>query len=453
MKDDAIFDSAAFSAYSNTVTTAKLLLLDSTELNRALGDSLVAQGMVHNATSVVTYPAVASDAPTNVMFHPLAGVDPWLVSIDSDHSWRSNPLPIFCAVGSVDCDVPGINPLPRDASLNAGNGQFPIWESCLLRPAFRDFFQDWENGAENFPDLNDAPSADSSDPNAPVSTLTPTGNIYSNGGTTYVGNGHSFTLAATDAVFTNAFVNVQYRYYLDGTTPGDWQSLSNGGSFSIPGNSGDGVWRIDYRAEDPCHTFVDESGAGTDPLPPDTQSTTVVLDTTAPVITIVSPVANTLFDTDDMSLIDYSVEDGALGSGVASHSVTLDGGAAVDGQVLDMFLLSTGVHTIHVTSVDNLGNGSELTWTFEMQATSQSLIANIDRGYVTKQIRSRETYLLMRYRVTMAAVAHAMNDHETEWKRLRLLIAEIEKARGKTINVAYANKIIGWAQETIDAQR
>ncbi len=212
LMDDAVFDSATFGAYGNTVTTAKLLLLDASELNRAMGDSLVAQGMVHNATSIVTYPAVAADAPTNIMFHPLSGVDPWLVSIDSDHSWRSNPLPIFCAVGSADCDVPGINPLPRDATLNAGNGQFPIWESCLLRPAFRDYFQDWENGAENFPDLNDAPSADSSDPNPPVSTLTPTGNIYSNGGTTYVGNGHSFTLGATDGVFTNAFVNVQYRY-------------------------------------------------------------------------------------------------------------------------------------------------------------------------------------------------------------------------------------------------
>lgn len=453
LKDDAFFDGASFAAYGNTVTMSKLVLLDAPELNRAMGDSLVAQGMVHNATSVTTYPAFASDAPTNVIFHPLNGVDPWLLSIDSDHGWRSNPLPIFCAVGTVDCDVPGLNPLPRDASLNAGNGQFPIWESCLLRPAFRAFFKDWENGTENFPDLNDAPSADSSDPNAPVTTLTPTGNVYSNGGTTFVGDGHSFTLGATDAVFTNAFVNVQYRYYPDGTTPGEWQSLQNGGMFSIPSNSGDGVWRIDYRAEDPCHTFVDESGIGSDPLPPDTQSTTVVLDTTAPVISIVSPIANTLFDSDDMSMIDYTVEDGALGSGVASHAVTLDGDAAVDGQVLDMFLLETGVHTIHVTSVDNLGNGSELSWTFEMQATSQSLIGNIDRGYAMREIRDRDTYRLLRYRITMAAVAHLMNDHKTEWKRLGLLIDDVKRARGKTISVAYADKIITWAQEVIDAKQ
>src|SRR5690606_26340356 len=69
LADNAQF-TTAFAAYNNTVTTAKLLLLDSTELNRALGDSLVAQGMVHNATSVVTYPAEASNAKTNVMFHP-----------------------------------------------------------------------------------------------------------------------------------------------------------------------------------------------------------------------------------------------------------------------------------------------------------------------------------------------------------------------------------------------
>jgi hypothetical protein len=388
-----------------------------------------------------------------MMFHPLTGSEPWLQSIDSDHSWRANPLPIFCDAGSVDCSYPGLNPLPRDAALNAGNGQFPIWESCLLRPAFRDFYQDWENGDQNFPDLNDAPSADPSDPNPPLATLTPTGNIYVNGGTTYVGNGHAFTLGATDTVFTTAYVNVEYRIYPDGGTPGAWQPLANGGSFSIPSDAGDGLWHVEYRTEDPCHTFVDESGVGADPLPPATGSATFILDTTAPVITIVTPLNGQLFDTDDMSAIDYSVDDGVNGSGVASHAVTFNGTAATDGQVLDMFLLDTGTHTIRVTSVDNLGNGSELTWTFQLQATSASLMSNIDRGAMLKLIRDKETYVKLRIYALAAAVRHAGFDHKGEWDALKLMLAELKLKRGKMIIPSYGDKIAKWAQEIIDQKR
>jgi hypothetical protein len=51
-----------------------------------------------------------------------------------------------------------------------GRGNFPLWESSLLRPAFRKLFTDWENGRvskwddpNNFPDLGDVPTVD---PNA-----------------------------------------------------------------------------------------------------------------------------------------------------------------------------------------------------------------------------------------------------------------------------------------------
>jgi len=452
LTDDAVFGEG-FAAFNNTVTMAKLLLLDAEELNQALGDSLVAQGMVHDAASVMTYPAFAADAPTNVMLHPLLGTDPWLLSIDSDHSWRANPLPVFCAIGSVDCDYPGLDPLPRAAELNAGSGQFPIWESCLLRPAFRDFFQDWENGAENFPDLNDPPSPDASDPNPPDPTLTTTGNFYDDGTTTFVGAGHSFTLGATDAVFTNAYVNVEYRFYRDGSTPGPWLPLSNGGTFSIPTDAGDGVWRIDYRAEDPCHTFVDESGVGADPLPSISDTTTVILDTTAPIITIVTPLPGQLFDSDDFSAIDYTVEDGAEGSGVASHAVTLDGAAAVDGQVLDMFLLATGVHTIHVTSVDNLGNGSELTWTFKMEATSESLIGNVDRAYQEGLITNALIYLRLRSSLMLALVPHQTGNHRMEWHRLETFQDEIKRNWNNSINKQFGATMLKWSQEIISQRR
>ena len=59
---------------------AKLLLLSPSELNRALGDSLITQGIIKTASSVQTYPAGG-----NVMYTPLAGNEPWLQLIDGDH--------------------------------------------------------------------------------------------------------------------------------------------------------------------------------------------------------------------------------------------------------------------------------------------------------------------------------------------------------------------------------
>jgi len=41
-----------------------------------------------------------------------------------------------------------------------GSGNFPLWESEVLRPVFRSLFVDWQDGAEQFPDLGDPTSPD-----------------------------------------------------------------------------------------------------------------------------------------------------------------------------------------------------------------------------------------------------------------------------------------------------
>lgn len=57
----------------------------------------------------------------------LLAPDPWLRSIDNDHTWRSNRRPAF------------------PSGDTGGNANFPIWESCVLRDAvFRTLFSDWE---------------------------------------------------------------------------------------------------------------------------------------------------------------------------------------------------------------------------------------------------------------------------------------------------------------------
>jgi hypothetical protein len=47
-----------------------------------------------------------------------------------------------------------------DLNYPAGSGNFPLWESELLRPAFRSLFSDWQNGPLQFPTLGDPASPD-----------------------------------------------------------------------------------------------------------------------------------------------------------------------------------------------------------------------------------------------------------------------------------------------------
>jgi hypothetical protein len=202
LDDDAEFSQLA--PFDNTVTMAKLLLLDGPELDHALGDILVDQGVIKSRDAVTTYPGGA-----DVMFYPLHGNEPWLQLIDGDHSWRANGLPFFCerddqsscALGHQPDGSPGATlRRDRESQKRAGNGEFPIWESCLLRPAFRVLFTDWENGAQQFPELGDATSSDPSDPNPPATTVTASGKVFVSGQTTFVGGSNSLKVTASDGV-------------------------------------------------------------------------------------------------------------------------------------------------------------------------------------------------------------------------------------------------------------
>ena len=168
LSDAAQVTPVAFAPLGNTVTMAKLLLLDGQEVNRLLGDLLRDAGHIGKAAVVRAY-VDGPRIPANMMIDGLhvesgiVGPDlPWLRSIDSDHAWRVDGQPRFCnADDEPRCSGPSPlsgprRPTPRPAALNGGNGNFPVWESCELRPGFRALFRDWENLGLAFPDLGDA---------------------------------------------------------------------------------------------------------------------------------------------------------------------------------------------------------------------------------------------------------------------------------------------------------
>ncbi len=440
LADDVEFDPNTFAAVKNTITTAKLLLLAPDQLNLALHDMLVASGDIKASAPVNTYPA-----GSNVMWQPLHGSEPWLQLIDGDHSWRANGLPAFCDASVPGCGTTLTRAIPRSASgsggesqLNAGNGEFPIWESCVLRPAFRTLYTDWENGAEQFPALGDDTSSDNAtDPTAPTTSTGATANSYTSGGVTYVGKTNALRVSASDAVFTDSRLHLEYALHKDGTlaalAPG-----TNPQALSIPANGGDGVWKVDSRASDAC-------AMGT------VSTEQFVLDTTAPVITAGITPPGPQFDTASTTTVSYSADDGA-GSGVASLSATLDGSAIPSGYLVDTFFLAPGSHTIVVSTVDNVGNAATSTITFEVHATAESLGKNVDRAFELGLITKQGTANSLGAKTAAALRSHQRGQHATEWNQLGAFINELEAQRGKSIDPVTADRFIAFAQDLI-AQR
>jgi hypothetical protein len=265
LRDTTQYNPDTFAPIKDSITQAKLLLLNRTQLNRALGDILADGQIIKSAADVRTYPPARSefDPGGNVMVTPLpqplspGATPPWLVLIDGDHAWRQDGLPRFCA--SPPCVLgpraPGFITTTRitGGSSTGGTGRYPLWESCVLRPAFRALFNDWENFGDNFPDLGDGVSPDlETDHIPPTATATPAAVTTTIEGKPFVLPGTSFKVTGTDAVFTDQLVRVSYRAYVAGTTPGPFQDIANGGMIAMPMDTGGKDWVVETIATDPC---------------------------------------------------------------------------------------------------------------------------------------------------------------------------------------------------------
>lgn len=438
LSDSAVFGDLAI--FDNAVTTAKMVLLDASELNQLVGDELVAAGVVKSASVIGTY-TDAPGRPANVMVEGLGG-DNWLSTIDGDHVWRADGLPRFGP--EEDLDDP-----------HGGAGSFPLWESCVLRPSFRTLFTDWETNPDwwpklddfaiddpNFPTLGDDTSPDPTDASAPtMTTLVGGGPVYdAPDGTHFVGPGTSVTVTATDAVFQDTALDVQSRVYRQGTTPPAWSDTPNG--VAVPLDSmPDGRYVLETRAGDPCHAVASAP----------VQSTEFVLDTAPPVISVTSPAPEGReFDTDDRFPISWTTDDGPTGSGVASQGATFDGAPATNGQEVDTFLLDAGLHAVVVTAADNLGNTGSVTRTFRVRATSDSLLANITRACEEGLVTSAGACNGLRATLRAAVAAHGRGAHHpTEVNQLGAAVNQVDAKSGNGIEPVFAARLRGWLTDLI----
>lgn len=410
LADDVSFDPRQFAAYRNTVTTAKLVLLDGNQLDAVLSDltgyDYHLYGPVNGNFMTTTLPGAGSD-PTQ-----------WLRLIDGDHAWRSDGAPVFQRV-------------------SGGSGNFPIWESCVLRDdGFRALFTDWENGSANFPDLGDAPSTDPNDPAASVSTLAVGSPQYDSGSALFVNGSTPLTVNATDDFWAARDISVDVRVRVGAEAGGAFTSVSPGQAITL-GNLPDGPIHVDLAAQDPCRSEA-------------VHTIDLVLDNTPPVVTYTEP-ALAQYATDQTAPIAYTVDDGPGGSGVASDSVTFDGATAANGQLLDMFFLDAGVHSIAVTAQDNVGNSDVWVRTFRVRATADSLLSNLDRALQLRLITNNGAYNGIRASLEAAIRSHAAGRHAVEHNQLGAVSNQLRAKRGNGFDPATADRFIGWIEDLIQS--
>jgi hypothetical protein len=121
-------------------------------------------------------------------------------------------------------------------------------------------------------------------------------------------------------------------------------------------------------------------------------------------------------------------------SGVASSSATLDGAAIASGSSLDAGLLSAGEHTITIVATDALGNVSELTITFRVEATIGGLIHEIDEAVAAGDIAANQRTSLVA-KLSAAQAALDAGDIAFAETSLQDLIKQINAQIGKKISL------------------
>jgi alpha-tubulin suppressor-like RCC1 family protein len=169
------------------------------------------------------------------------------------------------------------------------------------------------------------------------------------------------------------------------------------------------------------------------------------IDATAPIITIASPGAGTYLHSDTVTL-GYSASDGS-GSGVARLSAQLDGGTPAgyslgSGARIPLLTnLSLGSHTFTVTAADALGNSGSKSVTFQIIATSASLVLDLQQlealGLVSAPLgNGLPTQLALAAKQSSAGSCRQAVDHD------RAAIGIINGQTGKSITPVAAGILL-----------
>ncbi len=175
-----------------------------------------------------------------------------------------------------------------------------------------------------------------------------------------------------------------------------------------------------------------------------TQTVVFTMDSTPPVITIVSPEAKQYLQAGGVLVSFGAVDDF---SGVASISATMDGAAIGNGTTYSLLWAPLGTHTLVVTAVDGMGNSTAKSVTFTIGATLESIGTAINQLYAGGQIDNEgiQNSLL----VKLAKYEKDTGDIVDAKNYLKNFINEVNAQSGKHLTVAAANILLADAQYVI----
>jgi hypothetical protein len=206
------------------------------------------------------------------------------------------------------------------------------------------------------------------------------------------------------------------------------------------------------RSGDHCHTLAEGDATPGE----DTRTSEFVLDTAAPVTTCSTPPFGQVFDTDDVAVAGFSISDGALGSGIASSSATLDGYLAESGQTpiasggtLDMYQLWPGTRTVAVSATDNLGNGTTSSCTFTIVPTTESILGNLERAGSDGMIRNAGLQNSLEAKLRAAAAAAERGQCHTENNILNAFLSHMQAQRGRGVDAGVADRLMAYVRDLL----
>jgi hypothetical protein len=208
-------------------------------------------------------------------------------------------------------------------------------------------------------------------------------------------------------------------------------------------NSGDGPYDFQYSAEsfanllEPRHTAP------------------VILDTTAPTISVVQPQA-TAYPHSAKLTLSYSISDGA-GSGVASFTPTMDGATMLpggvglqNGQAISLLTeLLLGSHTFSITATDNVNNAGSTSVTFTIIVTPDSIKDDVTQLLQSGAIDNGGIANSLLAKLNAAAKARERGDCAGANQIYQAFISELQAQSGKHVAPTAVQIMIADAQYLI----
>ena len=159
-------------------------------------------------------------------------------------------------------------------------------------------------------------------------------------------------------------------------------------------------------------------------------------DSNEPTITFTVPQAGNTFLHPSFLTLDFNATDAI--SGVKEINATLDSVTVKTGDVIDLYTLSLGTHTLAVTAVDWYGNEANQSVTFTVTATIPSLIASVDRFYSEGKIKSADVRASLLAQLQGAQAALEKDQVKTAINKLNAFNSLAKAQKGKSITTEAA---------------